>query len=193
MPSTKDIVGLDPRIKRTRQLLQDALEKLLSEKDFDRISVQDIAETATLNRATFYDHYADKVALQECMVATRFSELLKERHIRFDGCKGAVKALAIGVCSYLSEMPFASQRHSRQPLETAIVAVVRGMILEGLKSHHRRKKASLGLVASTAAWAIYGAAREWVHTSNRVDVDRIASIIEAMVAPIFNRVGPADD
>ena len=144
MPSIQDMVGLDPRIKRTRQLLQDALQKLLSEKDFDRISVQDIAETATLNRATFYDHYSDKFALLECLVAARFRDLLQRRHIQFDGCKGAVKAMAIGVCSYLSEMPFASQRHSGQPLETAIVAVVRGMILEGLKSHHRRTKVSLG-------------------------------------------------
>lgn len=192
MSFTQDVAGLDPRIKRTRQLLQEALEKLLFEKDFDKISVQDIAEAATLNRATFYDHYPDKFALLECLVATRFRELLEERHIQFDGCEGAVTALAIGVCSYLAEISFASQRPSGQPLETAIVAVVRGMILEGLKSHHRRKKASLELVASTVAWAIYGAAKEWVRTSNRVGVDRIASTIEAMVAPIFTTLGHAD-
>jgi hypothetical protein len=38
---------LDPRIRRTRQLLQQALEKLLETKELDRISVQDIAAAAT--------------------------------------------------------------------------------------------------------------------------------------------------
>src|SRR5437763_11823070 len=53
----------DPRVKRTRRLLQDALMELLAEKSFDAITVQDIAERSTINRATFYAHYVDKYAL----------------------------------------------------------------------------------------------------------------------------------
>ena len=56
---------MDPRIRRTRQMLQDALKRLLEEKQFDKISVQDITVLATLNRATFYAHYPDKFALLE--------------------------------------------------------------------------------------------------------------------------------
>ena len=37
----------DPRIRRTRQLLQGALGSLLKIKGFDEISVQDIADSAT--------------------------------------------------------------------------------------------------------------------------------------------------
>ncbi|MBI4304912.1 MAG: TetR family transcriptional regulator, partial [Chloroflexi bacterium] len=44
----------DPRVKRTRKLLHDAFDSLLSEKSFEAITVQDIAERATVNRATFY-------------------------------------------------------------------------------------------------------------------------------------------
>ena len=39
---------LDPRIRRTRQLLQDGLQKLLKYKEFDKISEQDIADAATV-------------------------------------------------------------------------------------------------------------------------------------------------
>src|SRR5580692_10535191 len=60
----------DPRIRRTRQLLQEALRTLLWSKQFDEISVQDIAEAATVNRATFYDHYADKFALADALIAS---------------------------------------------------------------------------------------------------------------------------
>lgn len=186
MPSIEET--LDPRVRRTRTLLQEALEKLLREKEFESISVQDIAETATLNRATFYDHYTDKFALLECLVGTRFGELMEKRNIRFDGCAGALKIMATAVCTYLEEMPgadLAAQRQSGQLLETAIVGVVRRMLLEGMKSHPSSKGNSAELVASTVAWAIYGAAKEWVRTPHRVRLDRIATKIDAMVTPMF--------
>jgi AcrR family transcriptional regulator len=59
----------DPRIRRTRQLLQQALGQLLQSRSFEEITVQDIAEAATVNRATFYDHYTDKFALLEALIA----------------------------------------------------------------------------------------------------------------------------
>src|ERR1700758_2698691 len=93
----------DPRIRRTRVLLQQALEKLLKEKDFDRISVQDIAAAATVNRVTFYDHYPDKFALLECFVASRFRELLAKRTVRFDGaCASALTGMVLALCDYLA-------------------------------------------------------------------------------------------
>jgi len=51
---------IDRRVLRTRQLLRNALLSLVQERDFDSLTVQDITERATLNRATFYLHYADK-------------------------------------------------------------------------------------------------------------------------------------
>jgi AcrR family transcriptional regulator len=51
---------LDPRVKRTRQLLRKALIELIPEKGYNAITIQDITDRATLNRATFYLHYRDK-------------------------------------------------------------------------------------------------------------------------------------
>lgn len=49
----------DPRIIRTRQLLRDAFVELLEEMDIEKISVNRLAERATINRVTFYLHYRD--------------------------------------------------------------------------------------------------------------------------------------
>src|ERR1017187_5874961 len=104
---------VDPRIRRTRQLLQQALEKLLETKEFDRISVQDIADQATVNRATFYDHYTDKSALLVAMVGCRFHQLLAEREVQFDGtCAAALKALVLAVSEYLTRMR--SEEHTSE-------------------------------------------------------------------------------
>ena len=48
-----------------RLALRDALLVLIAEKDFDTITVQDIADRAAINRVTFYKHYEDKYALLE--------------------------------------------------------------------------------------------------------------------------------
>ncbi|MEH7097734.1 MULTISPECIES: TetR/AcrR family transcriptional regulator [Neobacillus] len=58
---------LDPRILRTRQLIKEALIDLLQEVDINKITVNRIAERATINRVTFYLHYKDIPDMLEIM------------------------------------------------------------------------------------------------------------------------------
>jgi AcrR family transcriptional regulator len=69
---------VDPRVTRTRKLIRDALLSLLTEKTFESISVQDIAARATVNRATFYAHFTDKLALLDAMLREDFAGHLSE-------------------------------------------------------------------------------------------------------------------
>src|ERR1700752_285264 len=92
----------DPRMSGTRQLLQGALRTRMQNKSFDEISVQDITDAATVNRATFYDHYTDKFALLDAMIAGGFHELLYERQLRYQtGCPAALQAIIQATCDYL--------------------------------------------------------------------------------------------
>lgn len=50
----------DRRIQRTRKLLRDSLTALIMEKDYDKITVQDIIDRADVGRSTFYTHFLDK-------------------------------------------------------------------------------------------------------------------------------------
>ena len=50
----------DPRVRRTRDRLGDALVELLVQKPFEDITVQDVLERAGVSRSTFYTHYRDK-------------------------------------------------------------------------------------------------------------------------------------
>jgi AcrR family transcriptional regulator len=179
---------VDPRIRRTRHLLQQALEKLLENKEFEDISVQDIAEAATVNRATFYDHYNDKFALLECVVARQFFGLLGERGVKFDGsCPSAIRGIVLGVCDYVAGMATCTERQRQMEphLEAAVVAVVRHMILDGLKQNPPHREGSLEMIAATASWAIYGAAKEWAKMPDRVPSEEIADTIMTLVLPIF--------
>src|SRR5579859_3178862 len=70
---------LDPRVKRTRQLLQNAFLELLRDNSLEGISIQDITERATINRTTFYAHFPDKYALMDSIVREQFQRAIAER------------------------------------------------------------------------------------------------------------------
>ena len=50
----------DLRVRRTKKALFDAFLKLLGEKSFDEITINELCDTAGIRRATFYKHYSDK-------------------------------------------------------------------------------------------------------------------------------------
>lgn len=47
----------DRRVLRTRKAIRSAFAELLSEKDYNDITVTDISERADINRKTFYNYY----------------------------------------------------------------------------------------------------------------------------------------
>lgn len=188
----------DPRIRRTRQLLQGALGTLMQNKSFDEISVQDITETATVNRATFYDHYTDKYALLEAMVAGGFHMLLHERSVRYDGtCPSAASAIILAVCDYLTGThgnSTACQRQSAfEPLvEAAITAAIRRVLMQGMPKDGLITGLPPVMIATTASWAIYGAVKEWFSTPGRPSAEEIVPVILQLVLPILQTATLSD-
>ncbi|MBW7454895.1 TetR/AcrR family transcriptional regulator [Paenibacillus sepulcri] len=65
----------DPRVLRTRQLIQDAFIDLLQEMELEKITVNRIAERATINRVTFYLHYRDIPDMLERMADDMINKL----------------------------------------------------------------------------------------------------------------------
>ena len=188
----------DPRIRRTRQLLQGALRTLMQTKSFDEISVQDITDLATVNRATFYDHYTDKFALLDAMVAGGFHLLLHERGVLYDGtCPSAAAAVILAVCDYLAQSHISSSTCQRQsafePLaEAAVTTAIRRVLIGGMPKAACIAGVPPQMIATTASWAIYGAAKEWFNTPNRPAAEEIVPVILRLVLPLLQAATPVD-
>ena len=69
---------LDPRIRRTRKRLKDALQLLLEAQSFNEISITDICTQADIARVTFYQHYESKEALLLASVADFFANMYQQ-------------------------------------------------------------------------------------------------------------------
>jgi len=54
----KHLEKTDRRIGKTQKSIRDALMNLLKEKDVSQITIKELAESANINRKTFYMHYS---------------------------------------------------------------------------------------------------------------------------------------
>jgi AcrR family transcriptional regulator len=59
----RQLAKVDRRILKTEEALKRAVIELMSEKNFDDITIQDLSDRANVSRGTFYLHYLDKFDL----------------------------------------------------------------------------------------------------------------------------------
>lgn len=188
---TSDCEVHDPRIRRTRQLLQGALRDLLRAKSLDEILVQDITDAATINRATFYDHYVDKFALFQAMIASDFHKLLHERNVRFAGtCAEGLTAMVLAVCDYLQQVHRNQTDCTRHEpfaplMDAAITQAIRRILSEGLSQHRDKLQIAPEIVASATSSAVYGAAMEWFRSANRQPAEEAVPSLVTLILPLL--------
>lgn len=98
---TVETKKIDPRAARTRILIQEAFLSLASEKKFESITVKDIAERASVNRATFYAHYEDKYTLLNYLLSEAFSSSISsnlQSNLQLNDY--TLKDLIMALCNY---------------------------------------------------------------------------------------------
>ncbi len=81
----------DLRKFKTYKYIYTAFLSLLKEKDYNSISVKEIAERAEINRSTFYSHYLDKDDLLEKIVDDTLESLKKNMNLVFPGIEVIVR------------------------------------------------------------------------------------------------------
>jgi AcrR family transcriptional regulator len=177
----------DPRVKRTRKLLQDALLELLAEKSFDAITVQDIADRSTINRATFYAHFVDKYEL--------FASYSREwfRKALHDGLpEGAVFSRANLQLVILATMEALAEMDDHCRPTEAMKPLVMSAVQEELSGYvfrwlertlcaGARKQVGLETTAAGLSWAIFGTAVDWSRMLERSPADATAAHIASLL------------
>lgn len=183
---------LDPRVRRTRNLIEQAFGELLTEKGFQFITVQDITERAEINRATFYAHFPDKFALLEHSIRQAFHKELEKRTL--SACRYSnenLLALIVTVCEFIIQ----SNKHCRaseNQFESLLEMQVKKQVQELLEMWLQKTGSEIDpqMAAIAASWAAYGLALQWSREKNRPDVNIYAAQIFPIVAGNL-RIAPA--
>lgn len=186
----------DPRARRTRQLLVQAFDALLKEKSFQSITVQDITERATVNRATFYAHFEDKYDLLNYSIRQAFRQRLATRlsdEAKFSAEN--LRVLILTLCEFMAEF----HSHCKPPdqqflplVETTITAELYSVLLSWLKANAPAQtdgKVPAEVAAVVASWAIYGAATQWSREKRAGSVQEFVSQVLPMILTGLSQAG----
>ena len=179
---------LDPRVRRTRELLVRAFNELLVEKGHAGLTVQEIAERATINRATFYAHFRDQYELFDHVISEAFRDELRRKLPPSPALdEENLKALVLAACDYLAGLNTACAWKDRQfrPLiearvQSELYELVLGWI-EALPQKTEGRPASPEVLASAVSWVIFGAGLQWSRDDAGQTADEIADQVQKVI------------
>ncbi len=174
----------DPRVTRTRGLLENAFTEVVAEKGFQPVSVKDITDRAGVNRATFYAHFSDKYELLDYSIRIQFRQELESRTLNV--CTFSMEnlhALIVTVCEFI----LTASSHCNPPspqfeslMETQVKEQVQDLVqnwIEKLETHIEPN-----IAATAASWAIYGLALEWSRNKKHPPADEFAEQVLPIIA-----------
>jgi AcrR family transcriptional regulator len=172
----------DPRAKKTRKYLQRAFIELLSEKDFQMITINDISERAELNRATFYGHFQDKFELLDETLDVMLEESIN-KWIPYNPETDEtvlVRNLMLAICHWHLEtkkrinrrltLSSSIEDHTKKKLYAIILNC-----LIGLEPTGHQVKRGIEIKATIISWSIYGIVLQW---SEQVDSETAETLVD---------------
>ncbi|WP_435172003.1 TetR/AcrR family transcriptional regulator [Paenibacillus glycanilyticus] len=72
----ENVAKTDRRILRTKQAIKKSFLELFTEKEFEQITINEIADRANVNRGTVYLHYSDKYDLLDKCTEEHIREII---------------------------------------------------------------------------------------------------------------------
>jgi AcrR family transcriptional regulator len=155
----------DPRVIRTRQLILDAFLNQLNLKNFSSITIQNITEQATINRATFYAHFQDKYALLEALLSDAFMEYVTKR-VDSEARLSAetMQQLIYSLCDYHVSSNECIKKYDtvapiiEENIKTQLEQFLLQFMLQGAREVDLK---TLKATATMLSWSIYGITYRW--------------------------------
>jgi AcrR family transcriptional regulator len=188
---------VDRRVRRTREVLQQASIEVMQENGFLRTTIQQITDRANVNRGTFYAHYPDKYALLNDVIHTQFQQLLVSELPPFSSWNRGTMHHLIRIVVESFEEEY-SQCHPAEIMHPLIVRAIQDVLTNMLfnwltwESPGRQEQASQQVQKETMArvmsWTIVGAAVHWSseetgnRSSKQIAQDILSVLMEGITA-----------
>jgi AcrR family transcriptional regulator len=179
----------DPRVQRTRQLLLEAFMALLQEKrTIHSISIQEIARRATVNRATFYAHFADKYVLMAEWSREKFQRGLADQFPASATLqRETLQQLILAVFDFLAlshQYSRPANREFEQIYDIAIQQELYVLLLRWLQQTPAALPQPVETRETTMqaiSWAIFGPAVQWSRDDHGIAKEVLAQHVLAVV------------
>lgn len=172
------------RIRLTKQMLKDALTKLLKEKPLEKITIQELCQTAQINRTTFYKYYGNQ------------HDLLKEIQQEFlDAVENALRLkegndILPSILQYIYE----NREHVAALVNTLDESFLRSLTSLSLiqmtvhrsvpEEYHNWKEPYFNNFLFSGAYSVI---RSWLNAEHPEPPEQMAELINTLVLPLLRQ------
>jgi AcrR family transcriptional regulator len=169
------------RVLRTKATIEDAFVKLVIEKGYDKVSVEDITNRADVARATFYAHYTNKEALLSA-VFSRLIDSLEERISHREQSRSGVRTDVIEAAyRHAGEMrdlykACLSDSWARQAYLSTMTRYAEQSYRDTMEGVHRQPRLPISVMASGFAGAHVSILESWLDGKIGCSVEELAAM-----------------
>ena len=185
---------LDLRIQKTHKALIQAFLKLLEEKRFENITVNEICDLAMVRRATFYKHFGDKYEFFTFMVQYIQQEFQNRtaKAIREDNSIDPYVAIVQNTLDFLDANETLVQSAMESSVYPILLNIVSEQIVRDVKQMFRDDEnngiellLSPDLMAQAYTGALINIARWWIRHKDLASKEDVIKQITKLVKRLY--------
>ena len=181
----------DLRVIKTKKAIRNAFAELLSEKDIQKITIKDIADTAVINRKTFYNYYAgvysvvDEIeneiimAFNDALRDVDFRQLLHEPYEIFKKLTSIIN----------SDLDFYSHLMKMDSNASLISKIIQALELNVKKTFSEQisiNKSTLDLAFDYAIAGMITVYQKWFNSDRTESIEEISKALSIIVSSGVN-------
>ena len=188
----------DARVVKTKAKLTDEFSKLLCEKKFEDITVNELCERSGVRRATFYKHFCDKYAFLEYFVGNlreKFDKRFPTVHKKDGSPADYYVEYVVAVVDFLVE----NDTMVKNALDSDMLPNLINVIMErNFEDTLQRLKhssevgiklpASAEITASMMTGAVTNTLLHWLRGGKTLPVDKLCSEISSVISAIVKEI-----
>ena len=187
---------LDLRIQKTHKALIQAFLKLLEEKRFENITVNEICDLAMVRRATFYKHFGDKYEFFTFMVQYIQQEFQNRtaKAIHDDNSIDPYVAIVQNTLDFLDTNETLVCSVMESNVYPILLIIVSEQIVRDVKQMFRDDESrgaelllSPDLMAQAYTGALINIARWWVKHKDRASKEDIIMQITKLISHLYGK------
>lgn len=178
---------MDKRIAKTKKSIKRAFAYLLSQKDLNEITITDIANTAEINRKTFYAYYAgiyEVIDDIEHEIADIFEETTKDLHLHdfLENPHKVIHHLDLIVNQDLEYYGNLIRMERNSNLNTKITRILKTKIEDKfLKEYPEKDPDKVSLVMDFIISGLVETFKIWFSAERKIPLNEFSDVIEKMI------------
>ena len=175
---------VDSRVRQTRAALLSALPALMMERGYERITIQNVLERASVGRATFYAHFDSKDDLLAASVANLRTWLVEAWHAMPDQRLGFTLPLFEHLASHAAIYEKSIARASEVSVERHIRLMLVELVRDDLTKRRAQRHASaLELAVQYVVGALWSIIVWWMSNGQRLAPVEINALFQRLAFP----------